>query len=190
MHYTQADESEEAAERFLELSAALEEAEMQLADNEAQLHSLQDIRQQLQQQASGCCCVPLPQPSCGERQLWQTQTCRQLMVCPCAMQEEAAEKQLAELRREVTEAQEAPAAVQAQAQQLQQQVESLQGSANKASAVAEAAKTELNAAREAASHAEAEVTQLRSAAEEARQTADSRSSELSEAQQQLQVGLP
>lgn len=34
----------------MELSAALEGAEKQLADNETQLHSLLDVRQQLQQQ--------------------------------------------------------------------------------------------------------------------------------------------
>lgn len=49
---TQADDSQEAADRFLELSAALEEAESQLADTESQLQELRDIEQQLQQQVA------------------------------------------------------------------------------------------------------------------------------------------
>lgn len=55
MRHAQADDSQEAADRFLELSAALEEAESQLAENESQLQSLRDIEQQLQQQVSTDC---------------------------------------------------------------------------------------------------------------------------------------
>ena len=52
MQCAQADEREEAAARFLELSAALEAAQVQLADTEAQLHSLLEARQQLQEQVA------------------------------------------------------------------------------------------------------------------------------------------
>lgn len=47
MRRAQADEREEAAARFLELSAALEAAEAQLADKETRLHSLLEARQQV-----------------------------------------------------------------------------------------------------------------------------------------------
>ena len=50
MQCAQADEREEAATQFTELSAALEAAEAQLADKETRLHSLLEARQQLQEQ--------------------------------------------------------------------------------------------------------------------------------------------
>lgn len=120
---------------------------------------------------------------CGSRR-----QSRQSGPCLCLWcQDEAAGKQLEELQRELTAAQEARAEAEAQAQQLQQLTDRLRGSADEAAANTEAANAEIKAAKEAAARAEAHVAQLQSQAEEARNRADATSRELSDAQKQIQV---
>jgi predicted nucleic acid-binding Zn-ribbon protein len=98
------------------------------------------------------------------------------------LQEQAAAKQLEELQRELTAAQEARAEAEARAQQL---TDRLQGSADEAAAKTEAAEAEISAAKEAAARAEAQVAQLQSKWEKAEAWAKDTSDKLSEAQRQI-----